>query len=192
MMGVSEENKVIARSILQVFGGKPSVTKYWDDHRESNMDILSTINQPSEGLTSYSTIGLSDYAIGYTAEEKPLGIELVGAHATEYDGFSNILATCAFVVINSERLIAPGEIFQDIVPLYYPDSEMKHMLFVDPYLWENLKSVDLQMKKVLWLLAVPISHQEYLYASDCGIDALENVFEQEDIDIFDIERKSTL
>ena len=191
-MTVSEENKTIARFILQVLGGKPSVSKYWDDGKESNIDLLSTINRPSDGITSYSTIGLSNHSIGFTVEEKPLRVEILGANATENRGFPNILATCAFNVINSKKSISPGEVFQDIVALYYPDSEMKHVLFTNPFLWESLKSIELPEKTVAWLLAVPISTSEYLYSLDKGIDALEDLFEQEDIDIFDIERKSVV
>lgn len=191
-MKPSEENKAIAMDILRVFGGRPGVAKYWDDQHVSHIDILSTINQPFEGVSSYSTIGLSDYSIGYTGEEKPLRIEVIGAHATENNDFPNILATCAFNVMNSKQAISPGEVFQDIVALYYPDSEMKHILFTDPFLWKNLKSIELPEKTVAWLLAVPISNNEYLYSLDKGIDALGDLFEQEDIDIFDIERKSVV
>ena len=182
----------LQKEILQVFGGRPSVVKYWDDQHISHIDILSTINEPFEGISSYSTIGLSDYSIGYTGEEKPLRVEIIGAHATENNDFPNILATCAFNVMNSKQTISQGEVFQDIVTLYYPDSEMKHILFTDPFLWANLKSFELSEKTVAWLLAVPISTSEYLYSVDKGIDALEDLFEQENIDIFDIERKSVV
>lgn len=191
-MKPTNKNKVIAKTILEVFGGRPSVAKYWDDHQASHVDILSSINRPFEGITSYSTIGLSDYDIGYTVKVQPLRVEIVGAHATEYDDFPNILATCAFTVINSKQSILPGEIFQGIVALYYPDSEMKHILFINPFLWKNLKSIDLEKSKVAWLLAIPISQQEYLFALDSGVEALEDLFVQEDIDIFEIERKSIL
>lgn len=34
-MGILSENKIIAKSALQAFGGKPkpSVSKYWDDKK---------------------------------------------------------------------------------------------------------------------------------------------------------------
>ncbi|MMZ71657.1 Antitoxin YqcF [compost metagenome] len=70
---------------------------------------------------------------------------------------------------------------------------MKHMLFVPPFLWEEqLQTIDFQDKKVAWLLAVPISENEYLFAQEYGSNKLEDLFEQKQIDIFDIERKSVL
>ena len=60
-MSVTDEKKIIARTALEVLGGKPKVLKYWDDNNISNIDILVTIDRPYENVTSYSTIGLSDY-----------------------------------------------------------------------------------------------------------------------------------
>nr|WP_276570023.1 suppressor of fused domain protein [Paenibacillus alvei] len=93
--------------------------------------------RPYDGLTSYSTIGLSDYTIGYSVNEKPLRTEIVRACATEYEFFPNILTTCAFFIINSKFSVSPGKIFQDIIQMYYLDYEMKHVLFTSPFLWED-------------------------------------------------------
>lgn len=191
-MGISSENKMIAKSALLAFGGKPSVSKYWDDTNVSNIDMLSTVNRPYDGVTSFSTIGLSDHSIDYSVDGKPLRLEIVGACASEFEHFPNILATCAFCVINTKYSISPRKVFRDIVKMYYPSSEMKHVLFVSPFLWEDLKTLDFPDKKVAWLLAVPISENEYLFAQEKGTEALEDLFEQKEIDIFDIERKSIL
>ncbi len=56
-MSISSENKIIAKSALQVFGGKPQVSKHWDESNVSNIDMLSSADRPYEGITSYSTIG---------------------------------------------------------------------------------------------------------------------------------------
>ena len=45
-MSVSNENKMIARTELEAFGGKPSVIKYWDEKKESAIDILASIDRP--------------------------------------------------------------------------------------------------------------------------------------------------
>lgn len=191
-MNISNENKIIAKSALQAFGGNPQVSKYWDENNINNIDILSTIDRPYEGITSYSTIGLSDYSIEYTVNDIPLRIEIVGATASVYNLFPNVLATCAFCIINSNYLVSHGEVFQDIIKMYYPNSEMKHVLFVSPFLWEGLKTLDFPNKKVAWLLAVPISENEYAYAQENGTNSLEELFEAKEIDIFDLERKSIL
>mgnify|MGYP001179501563 CR=1 FL=1 len=191
-MTVTKANKIIARTALEAFGGNPSVSKYWDENNVSNVDILSTIDRPYEGVTSHSTIGLSDYSIGYSVDEKPLRVEIVGAIATMFDLFPNILSTCAFNMINTKLSITHGEIFKGVIKMYYPDSEMEHVLFTSPFLWGKLNSLDLIDKKVTWLLAVPISTKELLYAEKEGTEALEDLFEEKDIDIFNISRKSVI
>ncbi|MFB1051817.1 suppressor of fused domain protein [Paraliobacillus sp. JSM ZJ581] len=191
-MTVTKANKIIARTALEAFGGKPSVSKYWDENNVSDIDILSTIDRPYEGVTSYSTIGLSDYSIGYSVDEKPLRVEIVGAGATMFELFPNVLSTCVFNIINTKLPIAHGEIFKGAVRMYYPDSEMEHVLFTSPFLWEKLISLDFIDKKVTWLLAVPISAKELLFAEREGTEALEDLFEEKDINIFDISRNSVL
>lgn len=76
--------------------------------------------------------------------------------------------------------------------MYFPDSQMKHVLFVTPFLWEDIKTLEFPDKKVAWLLAVPISENEYLFAQEKGTEMLEKLFEQKKIQVFDIERKSIL
>ncbi len=191
-MTVTKENKIIARTALEAFGGKPSVSKYWDENKVSNVDILAIKDRPCEGVTSYSTIGLSDYSIGYSVDEKPLRIEIVGASATIFEFSPNILSTCAFNIINTNLSISHGEIFKGVINVYYPDSEMEHVLFTSPFLWEKLKSVDFPDKKVTWLLAVPISTKEFLFAEKEGTEALEDLFEKKNINIFDVRRNSIL
>lgn len=189
-MGISNANKMIAKSALQAFGGKPSISKYWDDTNVSNIDLLTAVNRPYDGVTSYSTIGLSDHLIDYKIDGKPLRLEIVGACATENEHYPNVLATCAFCVINSKYSVSPGKVFRDIIKMYYPSIEMKHILFVSPFLWEDLQTLDFPDKRVAWLLAIPISENEYLFAQEKGTETLEDLFEQKEIDIFDIERKS--
>lgn len=190
-MGISTENKTIAKAVFDVFGGKPKVIKYWDDKKENSVDILSCSDRPYQGVTSYSTIGLSGYSIGYTSKDIPLSVEIVGACASSFDKFPNILASCAFNIINSKFTCYPGAIYQNVVSLYKSVSPMKHILFTPPFLWEDrLKTLDLSDKKVAWLLVVPISDEEFKYVRENGNDALESLFEEQQIDIFDLNRNS--
>lgn len=76
--------------------------------------------------------------------------------------------------------------------MYYPDSEMEHVLFTSPFIWDKLKTIDFPDKKVTWLLAGPISTKEFLFAEKEGLEALETLFEKEEIDIFNVGRNSIL
>ncbi|WP_246314591.1 suppressor of fused domain protein [Paenibacillus foliorum] len=120
-------------------------------------------------------------------------VEIVGACKSEFEFFPNVLATCSFNVINTRLSCSPGVIFKDEVKMYYPDLEMKHVMFVAPFLWEDsLTTLDFPSKKVAWLLAIPISHKEYLFSNEQGSEKLETLFENSQINIFDLNRKSVL
>ncbi|HBF37741.1 MAG TPA: hypothetical protein DDW50_10505 [Firmicutes bacterium] len=192
-MSVSNGNKVIAKATLDAFGGKPIVTKYWDDKKESSIDMLSCVDRPYQGITAYSTIGLSEYSIGFISEEIPLRIEIVGACASRFDYFANVLSSCAFNVINTKFTCNPGTIFPKVIGLYKPSSLMQHIFFMSPFLWDDkLKTLQLTERKVAWLLAVPISDKEFTYAKENETDALQNLFEEHQIDIFDLDRRSVI
>lgn len=80
-----------------------------------------------------------------------------------------------------------------IVDMYYEESEMKHIMFVSPFLWEDrMAPLHLETKTVHWLLGTPISDKELEYRMKNGASALEDMFQEKDIDIFDINRKSVI
>lgn len=190
-MTVSEENKVIAKTTLNAFEGKPKVFKYWDENNKSSVDILSCEDKNLKSILSYSTLGLSDFSIGYEENSIPLRIELVGA--SNCDCFPNILATCAFNIINSKFDCSFGTIFKDVVKMYLPESPMKHILFLSPFLWEDkLKTIKFEKKQVAWLMAIPISEEEKNYADHNGIKALKELFDENQINVFDLERVSII
>ncbi|MEO3945921.1 suppressor of fused domain protein [Gorillibacterium sp. CAU 1737] len=191
-MAVSLESKTIAKWALQAFGGKPQVSKYWDEANKSHVDILNVADRPWDGITSCATIGLSAYSIGYTVSGKQLRVELAGACSSKYKDYPNMLATCAFHVINSGDSLSHGEVFRNIVPMYYPDVEMKHVLFVSPFLWKGLTDLDFPDKTVTWLLPAPLSESEHVFAQEQGTGALEDLWEQRNVDLLDLERKSVV
>jgi len=190
-MAISNENKEIAKHARSVFGGQPTVVKYWDDSHASSVDILIAQDAPTSGVTSYATISLSDHSIELQVEKIPLRVEFVASIATAYKYGPNILATCAFNVINSKMKCGPGQVFPRVVELYCADSDMKHIVLAPPFIW-SLKTLNFATKTVAWLFAVPISNNEYAFLRENGSDALERRFEEQQIDIYNLNRKSIL
>ena len=190
-MSVTNENKIIAQTALNVFGGNPKVFKYWDHEQRNSVDILSCADRPCEGVTSYSTIGLSEHSIGYKSDELPLRVEIVGACASDIKSYPNIIANCALLIIASNIKCYPGAIFKNAIDISNIKGGMKHVLFTTPFVWDkSLETINFQDKKVTWLNAVPISQSELEYAENEGIEALEELFEKHQIDIFNLNRQS--
>lgn len=191
MAEISEDNKVIARAALAALGGKPNIAAYWDEDGRHSVDLLACKDQPQKGVTSYSTIGLSSFPIKRDGVEIDLRVEFVGACSSSVSEFGNIVATAAFCVINSKWSCAPGVIFPDVVGMYNCSRTLKHLLLVSPFLWGNkLEALELSSKSVVWLLLIPISEAELQYAQAEGSSMLEGLFEEHQIDIFNINRSS--
>ena len=78
--------------------------------------------------------------------------------------------------------------------LYYPNSDMKHLfLMLPPPLWKKAFGVtDADDSIITFLYALPISQAECDYMAEKGIDALQDLFVEKNIDMFDFERKSVL
>jgi hypothetical protein len=69
--------------------------------------------------------------------------------------------------------------------MYDCSPTMRHFLFVPPFLWEDhLNTLDLDGRKVAWLLAVPISEDERAFAEANGSEKLEELFADRQIGIF--------
>lgn len=188
-MSISPENKAVAKHALKAFGGSPSVQAYHHDTVKLSVDILRCSDQPCQGITCYSTIGLSDHPMLKDGTEFPTRLELAGACATKDEFFANILASAAFCIIRSQQLYHPGSVLSGCVSEYYPSTTVPHLYLTAPFLWEDaLKTLDCGSKRVSWLLAVPISDTEKGYLASNGDNALEDLFEKHQIDIFDLSR----
>jgi len=189
MTPVSEDNKAIARAVISAFGGSPQIHRFWDESKIGSVDIVECPDRPEAGVSSFGTIGVSDTPNQAEPGGKDTRIELLGACSAPTSGFDNVLSMAAFSVINTRRFCAPGVIFPNIVAMYGLSQTMKHLMFVQPFLWDGaLTTLELETKQVAWLLAVPISEAEYAMAKDQGSDALEEQFELQQIDLFDLNR----
>ncbi|RNB61197.1 suppressor of fused domain protein [Brevibacillus gelatini] len=192
-MEVTNQMKEIAKHLADLNGGRPRMSRFYDDNKESIIDVVIMDNKPNQYETTYATVGLCNYDIGYSVDNKPLRVEFIGACIDEYTLFGNILSTCAFNIINSDYSCSPGTIFPDVIKMYYPEFNMKHVMFVSPFLWdEKLTSFDFDDKHVSWLQLIPISDAEYNYAKQNGSEALEDLLAQSDVDVLDVNRDSVL
>ncbi|MDM1022143.1 suppressor of fused domain protein [Acinetobacter sp. VNK23] len=193
MTEITSDKKKIAMMAAKAFSGIPDVVRYWDDNKNNFVDLLTCNDQPQIGVSSYSTIGVSDVTNLVGKKAIDIRVELVGACSSSVIEFPNILSTAAFCIINSAWSCYPGAIFPNIISMYKCSKTMQHLLFSSPFLWENkLKTLEFKERKLAWLLAIPISEEELKYAEINGVDQLERLFEVHQIDIFNIERSSVV
>lgn len=191
----SDENRELARFIAQTLGGTPSVREYFDDERVATINIMTCEDAPQAGVRSYSTLALSDSPL-VDEDDEPLafGVEIVAACESEAEEFVNALSTCAFNIIKDRMPVHPGAVFERVFDLYDGlSSTLSHAFFVDPVLWdEDFASKEMKTKTVAFLQLIPISDAELAFLHEKGPDALEDEFEKQQIDIFDINRPSVV
>lgn len=189
-MDIKTEKPMVARHINNLVGGTPEFSRYDDKNNISAIHIMTIKDVPDDGVNIYSTVGVSSYSIGLSVDEVPLRVELMFVCDKMQKEIPGILSTCAFCIINSHYECFPGIIFYDVISAFVDDSDMKHVMFVKPFLWEEYQGMVLEDKRVEWLLAVPISEAEAKYAEEYGSNALDDLFEKNNIDIFDLYRES--
>jgi len=115
--------------------------------------------------------------------------------AQEDAEFENVISTCAFNLIKDGMPIFPGRIFPRVVELYDGLSDtLQHIMFVTPFAWadHNPQTRMFADRNVTFLQALPISQAEMDYAAENGPDQLEELFEEGQIDVYDIDRDSVV
>ena len=186
-----EMNKVIAQEELKMFGGTPEVFRYWNDLKDKHIDVLRCIDVPQKGIQSCASIGLNEIDVGLTSGEGELRVEILGACNVLMAKFENIVASVAFAIMDSHKCF-PGYMVENVIEQYIQDCDMKHILLVNPFLWKNVESIFVNDLCVSWLMIVPVSEAEYNYAGKNGIEKLENLFVEKQIDIYNIYRESII
>lgn len=186
-----DDNKIVAQKLLQAIGGTPKVIEYKDCNNKNIIDVFISDNKPFDGITSYSTIGLSDHSIGLVGSgNKELRVEFIGVCDSNYDMFANIVGSCAFNIINEHFSCKPGTVYPNLINKYYNNLQMKHIFFTTPFLWDGIRGIETLTKHITWLMLIPISDDEFEFLQTHSSDELENLFEKYEVDIFDLDRKS--
>lgn len=117
-------------------------------------------------------------------------MEILGACASSVTSFGTMLSTAALNVASGDYSLSPGNIHPQVVEMFEPDLTMKHLLFVTPFLWSEdaFSPMEDDDMVVAFLQAVPISDSEFEFARVAGVDALEDLLEQAQIDVYDLDR----
>ena len=184
---------MIARYAAAAFGGTPHVVDYANKSEKLTVGILYCRDRPVEGVTSYSTIKLSDHPMKWGDGEFPTRLELAGLCMNTAEFFPNVLASAAFSIMQSDAVYHPGTVMPNLVHQYYASSKLPHLYFTAPFLWEReLKTLDCGTKKVSWLMAIPISEAEYAYLKEHGDHALERLLEKQQTDFSNPDRASVV
>ncbi|MCC6983622.1 MAG: suppressor of fused domain protein [Bauldia sp.] len=155
---------------------------------------MSGINYPIQGVTSYGSVGLS--RVEQYSGRTPVWVELLGVCASNVKDFDNLIASCAFFSINDKYNLTYGTFVEKILDEYRMSRTLHHVTFIHPFIWDEFGNgftrATVAGKDIHWLMVLPISDMELKYLKKQGIDALENLFAEKQIDVYDINRPSAI
>lgn len=188
-MTVTETQRAAARSVAATLGvERPSFGRYLDEGEGASIDIVTCVDRPEEGLATASTIGLHLFPNALDGESVP--VELLAVTHADVDWLPNLVSTAAFYVMKQGWLAAPGVVFPDVVREYDPDTTVPHLMWFPPFIWPELGTVDLgDGARAHWLMGVPITESERAFLLEHGFDRLEQLFLDNQVAYFDVNRQ---
>ena len=196
MIEVTDFHRAVARHFADAIGiADPLFRRYASDLGKGEIHMLSADDTPDPGVRTFSTVGLSAHPMRRNGAEFPVRLEMYGAsYAHCADIYGRVLSSAAFEVMTAGWICLPNVIFPGLFSLYPGASEtMSDIFFADPYGWaERLKSFKVEGHTVAWLMAVPISRNEADFAREHGAARFVEHLEMAGIDVFDLNRRSTV
>ena len=183
---ISDNHKQWAQHLRATVGGACAVTSYLDEPEENRIHIFTSQN--SEGIVA-ATVGL----MGINQSRQP-GREVYSEVLMDQRGhderIGNILSTIAFYIMKDGWRIAPGVIFESMIEMFVPETELPHVMFTSPFQWDEMSKIVLGDRAIYPLIAVPISEAESAIArKNQGVD-LEALWERHSVDVLDWGRSS--
>ena len=180
----------LGKFVRAKFGQSTKIVRFADDDEKNDVYIATGHDHPIDGVTSYGSIGLSNHE--QSSGSTPVRVEIVAACASSTSSIDNLVASCVFDSFKNSSNISYGGCISDVVSQYGISNTLKHVTFVAPFLWDDFDRITLGDRIVHCLLMLPISDAERDYLTNRGIDALERIFDEKQIDIYDINRRSAL
>lgn len=184
----SADNKAWAVYFRDRVGGKVEIESYGDEKEEHSIDMAVMANE--EGTVA-ATIGLMDFNIGAPGGRE-IFTEILLDRSRDNGFAAEVLSTLAFYVGKDGWKPRPGVVFESIVSMYTDALQVKHILFVSPFQWDDMFSVKLPGKTIHPLLAVPITEAEYGLVKLSGSEALEKIWVDKKTDVLDWGRDSAV
>jgi hypothetical protein len=151
-------------------------------------------DKPATGLTTFVTLGLSRNELALS-DGRPVRVELI-ASCWERDaglGMPSVLVTAAEQVMSTGRAPARGSILGPAGPLFSGSSSLTALYCSIPIFFpDELRVWDGSVPPTVMIQMIPITDDEATFANSRGWSAFEDHLEQNDPDVFELRRGSSL
>jgi hypothetical protein len=174
---------------LEEYLGK--ITKGWKDESISHLTAARFKDEPFEGATTFSTLGLSDLI--HTLENgKTFRQELLFSTYSYFsqEQVASFLLTFAEFLLSNKKALLRGDIIGPSTPIII-GTEMNSIYVTNPIVFDEKLAVYgglIPPTIVIWL--VPVYEVEANYIRNNGWSKFESILEQCQPDFWDLKRQA--
>lgn len=191
---ISQEEKLIAKYLETSLGKRPKFFIHRDEPTDPVYVAIGRVgDSPSHQLTALATNGISNYPL-YASDGSvypDTRLELVGACETDQaDEFEQMIFFSARTIIKQKWFCAPGTFLSNAVSRFGKFGDMQHLYFTTPFGFDGFSTERFGERKVSWLSPIPVSSAEVQFARENSTEKLEEAFEENDVDWFNLKRAS--
>lgn len=187
MREIDETDKAVANVAAEAFGGEPRIRRFQDRAKTTHLDVLSCEGAPAAGYVTHSTLGL--FRCENTLGDHDVRVELAAVVGADRPKMAPVLAGCGFNVMIDRWAVQPGVVFPAVFDGTALARHLRHIVWVEPIEWEQLTAVAIRPDlDVHWLLAIAISDGEREFLEREGFDAFEDLFADEEVAYYDLDR----
>lgn len=188
---ILQEEKLIAKYLETSLGKRPKFFIHTDELTDPVYVAIGRVSDsPSPQLTAFATNGISNYPL-YASDGSvypDTRLEFVGACETDQaDEFEQMIFFSARTIIKQKWFCAPGTFLSNAVSQF---GDMQHLYFTTPFGFDGFSTESFGERKVSWLSPVPVSSAELQFARENSTEKLEEAFEENDVDWFNLKRAS--
>ncbi|WP_019832160.1 suppressor of fused domain protein [Sphingomonas sp. PR090111-T3T-6A] len=190
-MAVTEAARAAAQELADSFGAAPVIHAYREEAGDLGIDVATFADCPAPGFHSAGTTTLSAHDLGY--DEMGLRLEIVGAYPSAAEDFPSMLASCAVSAVRQGWRLRRGAIHPGVMRLYNLSAALEHVFFTRPHLWgEGPRDIETEERTTGWLMAIPITEAERIFAETEGAVALEDLLAEKKANVLDLARPSVV
>ena len=184
-------NKQIAKHAYNFIGGIPTVNRYNNQTKEKQIDIMCCRETKYADTNVYATIGLNEMDGGVISDGISVRIELISIALSNFEYMGNIISSVAYEIMDNGSFNY-GDVIQNVVSAYVPDTQLKHVVLLSPVYWRDYAPLVEGNVSVSWLMLVPISDKEMEFIQANGIKAFETKLANSAFEILDLKRPSVI
>ncbi|MUO79384.1 hypothetical protein GOZ78_17480 [Agrobacterium vitis] len=162
----------------------------WSDETTPHgLKVVSFKNQPTDQITTYSTLGMSEFALALPGDRSIRQELVMSVHENSSAGdIANILLNCADYILERKRAVLRGEVINFRRPLV-PGGTVTAAYATNPTPFEReFSELSCFEPPVLFVLLIPITERESDLIRQEGWSCYEDLLEKQDPDIWDLKR----